>query len=252
MLFRFKINVINLYKGILMDCRNLPKILLLNIFGIGLFLSWYLPENHGFWFTIDSSIFHYFNQYLATNGAFLKIVAVTNNRAFDGISLIAMGLLYLHFFLKQNAAGRRRMLVMGLVMLLTAVLINQSCRLLPVERPSPTLSFSDINRVTKISGIPTKDASGDSFPGDHGLMLVIFAGFMLRYFTRWAFFIAVIYVIIFSLPRIMIGAHWFTDVYVGALSVACVTLSWWLLTPASDFVINGINRLIPGYKPSTH
>ncbi|GKX50961.1 phosphatase PAP2 family protein [Budvicia aquatica] len=232
-----------------MGCSNLPKILLLNLFGIGLFLSWYLPENHGFWFQIDSSIFHYFNAHLATNAAFLKLVAITNNRAFDGVSLMAMGLLFLYFFLKQDAAGKRRIIIIGVVMLLTAVLINQSGRLLPVQRPSPTLSFSDINRVTELSGIPTKDSSKDSFPGDHGLMLMIFAGFMLRYFTRWSFVIAVGYVIIFSLPRIMVGAHWFTDIYVGALSMACVGLSWWLLTPASDFVINGINRLIPGYKP---
>ncbi|WP_159564723.1 phosphatase PAP2 family protein [Budvicia diplopodorum] len=235
-----------------MGCSNLPKILLLNLFGIGLFLSWYLPENHGFWFPIDASIFHYFNVHLVTNSAFLKAIAITNHRAFDGISLIAMGLLFAHFFMKQDAAGKRKMIIIGVVMLLTAIILNQLGRLLSVQRLSPTLSFSGINRVTELSGIPTKDSSNDSFPGDHGLMLMIFAGFMLRYFTRWSFFVAVAYVIIFSLPRIMVGAHWFTDIYVGALSVACVGLSWWLLTPASDYVIRGINRLIPGYRPPSH
>ncbi|MCD1124582.1 phosphatase PAP2 family protein [Jinshanibacter sp. LJY008] len=229
-----------------MGLRNLPTILLLNAFGIGLFLSWFLPENHGFWFPIDSTIFHYFNQHLATSNSFLKLVAITNNRAFDTVSLLAMGGLFLYFFVKQDAAGKRWMIIMGIVMLLTAVLLNQSGRLLPVGRPSPTLTFTDINRVSELSGIPTKDASRDSFPGDHGLMLMIFAAFMLRYFTRKAFCIAVGYVIIFSLPRIMVGAHWFTDIYVGALSMACVGLSWWLLTPASDATINFINRSIPG------
>ncbi|MDR0806188.1 MAG: phosphatase PAP2 family protein [Enterobacteriaceae bacterium] len=233
-----------------MSSRNIFAILLLNLFGIALFLSWYLPENHGFWFPIDSAIFHYFNAHLAESSAFLKFVAITNNRAFDAVSFIAMGLLFLYFFIKQDAAGKRRMIIMGFVMLLTAILLNQAGRLLPVERPSPTLTFSGINRVTELSGIPTKDASSDSFPGDHGLMLMIFAGFVLRYFTRWAFCLTVVYVIIFSLPRIMVGAHWFTDIYVGALSMACVGLSWWLLTPASDWVIDGINRLIPKkHKP---
>lgn len=37
-------------------------IILLNAAGLALFLSWYLPVNHGFWFTIDSGIFHFFNQ----------------------------------------------------------------------------------------------------------------------------------------------------------------------------------------------
>lgn len=37
--------------------KNLPQIVLLNIIGLGLFLSWYIPANHGFWLPIDTSIF---------------------------------------------------------------------------------------------------------------------------------------------------------------------------------------------------
>ncbi|CNH93655.1 undecaprenyl pyrophosphate phosphatase [Yersinia pekkanenii] len=33
-----------------MTRRNLPTILLLNLLGIALFFSWYIPENHGVWF----------------------------------------------------------------------------------------------------------------------------------------------------------------------------------------------------------
>lgn len=29
--------------------KNLPQIVLLNIVGLALFLSWYIPVNHGFW-----------------------------------------------------------------------------------------------------------------------------------------------------------------------------------------------------------
>lgn len=228
-----------------MGFRHLPLIILLNIFGIGLFLSWYLPESHGLWFSVDASTFHYFNQHLADNPCLLNLAAITNNRAFDGVSLLAMGGLFLYFFIKQDITGKHKMIIMGLVMLISAILLNQLGHLLPVERPSPTLTFSDIYRVTELTGIPTKDSSRDSFPGDHGLMLMIFAGFMLRYFTRWAFALAVVFVILFSLPRIIVGAHWFTDIYVGSLSLACVGLSWWLLTPASDAAINFLNRLIP-------
>ncbi|CNH93688.1 undecaprenyl pyrophosphate phosphatase [Yersinia pekkanenii] len=44
--------------------------------------------------------------------------------------------------------------------------------------------------LSELTGIPTKDASGDSFPGDHGMMLMILACFMLRYFSRGAFAIS--------------------------------------------------------------
>ncbi|WP_336842773.1 phosphatase PAP2 family protein [Serratia nevei] len=229
-----------------MTRRNLPFILFFNLLGVALFLSWFLPANHGGWFTLDSAIFFFFNRHLATDPAFLHLVAITNNRAFDVISLLAMGLLYLYFYLKQDAAGRRRLVITGVVMLLTAVVLNQLGHLLPVKHPSPTLTFDNIHRVSELTGIPTKDASGDSFPGDHGMMLIIFTCFMLRYFGRGAFAVALLITLVFSLPRVMIGAHWFTDIAVGSLSVVLVGASWVLMTPCSDWIVDRLNRLLPG------
>ncbi|MBJ7220450.1 MULTISPECIES: phosphatase PAP2 family protein [unclassified Brenneria] len=229
-----------------MSRRNIPAILLLNILGIGLFLSWYLPPNHGFWFRLDSHIFFYFNHQLTQSPLFLKWVALTNLRAFDGCALIVMGLLYLSFYLKAAPPERRRLLIIGIVMLFTALVLNQLGHLLPVQHASPTLYFSDINRVADLTDIPAKDASKDSFPGDHGMMLMVFAAFMLRYFTRSAFAASVAIAVVFALPRIMIGAHWFSDIAVGSLSVVLVGLSWWLLTPASDALINLLQCCLPG------
>lgn len=231
-----------------MTRRNLPTILLLNFIGIALFLSWYIPANHGIWFKIDSAIFYYFNQHLLSSPLFLHLVAITNNRIFDVISLVCMGLLYLYFYMKETPAGRRCLIVTGVVMLLTAVVLNQLGHLLPVSHPSPTLTFDNINRVSELTGIPTKDASSDSFPGDHGMMLMIFACFMLRYFSQGAFAIALLIVVIFSMPRVMIGAHWFTDIAVGSLSIVLVGMGWVLLTPLSDKIINVINHNLPGAK----
>ncbi|WP_258576971.1 hypothetical protein [Candidatus Pantoea persica] len=48
----------------------------------------------------------------------------------------------------------------------------------------------------------------------------------------------------------MAGAHWFTDIAAGSLSVLLVGLSWVLLTPLSDAVVNAIYRKLTGkYKP---
>ncbi len=84
-------------------------------------------------------------------------------------------------------------MIIGLVMLLTAVVLNQLGQaLIPVKRASPTLTFTDINRVSELLSVPTKDASRDSFPGDHGMMLLIFSAFMWRYFGKVAGLIALI------------------------------------------------------------
>lgn len=66
--------------------NSISPILLLNVAGFALFFSWYIPANHGFWFPLDSGLFHFFNQALVKSDAFLWLVAITNNRAFDGIS----------------------------------------------------------------------------------------------------------------------------------------------------------------------
>ncbi|RAU31755.1 phosphatase PAP2 family protein [Enterobacter sp. ECC-175] len=226
---------------------RLPLILLLNALGLALFFSWYLPVNHGFWFSLDSGLFHFFNQELVKSRAFLWLVAITNNRAFDAISLLAMGCLMLSFWLKADKSGRRHIIIMGLVMLLTAVVVNQLAQhLMPVKRASPTLYFTDIYRVSELLHIPTKDASKDSFPGDHGMMLLIFSAFMLRYFGKKAFVIALIIVVVFILPRVMIGAHWLTDIVVGSLTAVLIGLPWCLMTPLSDRLIAIFDRYLPG------
>ena len=231
---------------------RLFTIVLLNFAGLALFFSWLLPANHGFWFPVDAGVFRYFNNLLVENRAFLWLVAITNNRAFDGCSLLAMGLLMLSFWLKQTPYGRRQIVIMGIVMLLTAVVLNQIGQQIPVQRQSPTLFFNDIHRVSDLLNIPTKDASKDSFPGDHGMMLMIFCGFMLRYFGSRAFAISLIIFVVFSLPRMMIGAHWFTDIFVGSLSVILVGLPWILMTPLSDKIITLLNHYLPGKNKSLH
>ncbi|MEJ4044895.1 phosphatase PAP2 family protein [Erwinia sp. SLM-02] len=234
-----------------MTTKRLLTILLLNAMGLFLFFSWYLPAGHGSWFAIDKGIFYWFNDRMVTSKPLLWLVAITNFRAFDGVSLLAMGGLYLHFWRRETPQGRRRMLAIGITMLITAVGLNQLGHLIPVSHASPTRFFPDVHHVSQLTGIPTKDASADSFPGDHGMMLIIFACFMLRYFSRRAFAVAVMIVLVFAMPRVMIGAHWFTDIAVGSLSIVLVGMSWWLMTPASDYLVNWLYRNLPGkYKPA--
>ena len=227
--------------------NRIPLILLLNAAGFALFFSWYLPANHGFWLPLDSAIFHFFNQGVGKSQAYAWLLAIINNRAFDACSLLAMGALMLSFWLKEQSAGRRRIVIIGLVMLLFAVVINQLAQhLMPVKRASPSLTFSEIVKVSDVVAFPTKDASKDSFPGDHGMMLLIFATFMWRYFGRRAFAIALTIFVVFAFPRVMIGAHWFTDIAVGSLTAVLIGIPWVLMTPLSDILIAWFNRSLPG------
>ncbi len=219
--------------------------LFISLAGTLLFLSWYLPVDHGLWAEPDHAIFRFFNDPLADQHSLAVFIAVINNRAFDTAALLLMGLVYYAAFHRQDRAGKRRLVMAGVVMVISAVLINQAGQAIPFNRLSPTLALDSVHRVSEITGIFTKDASKSSFPGDHGLMLIIFAAFVWRYAGLRYFAAAVLLIIIFSLPRIMAGAHWFSDIMAGSLSLALITVPWILLTPLSDWCVNFLVRRMP-------
>lgn len=208
-------------------------------------ISWSVLPAHGPWDHWDLAVFHLVNGWLGQSQLWADAVAVTNNRLFDLAVLACMGFILSLCFFLSDRTDRRRLMAMGIVMLLGALAINQFGHLLPVSRPSPTLTVVDALRVTQLSVIPTKDSSSDSFPGDHALFLMIFAGFALRYLPRWAGVTALLMVPLFSAPRILSGAHWLTDVYVGALSLTLLCLPLLLLTGMSDTLIGWIAPRLP-------
>lgn len=97
--------------------KNLGKIIFLNAVGLTIFFSWYLPAEHGFWFTLDKSIFYYFNEQLQPESSFTYFVGLTNVRHFDIISLMAMLALYGYYYSKQDHLGKRKMWFIGVTML---------------------------------------------------------------------------------------------------------------------------------------
>ncbi|CAK7037346.1 MAG: Lipid A 1-diphosphate synthase [Desulfovibrio sp.] len=217
----------------------------LSLFGLFWFASYFFLSD--LWAEIDEMVFFVFNDRLVPDSVFLKIVAYSNKRIFDVVAFACMGAVYFYYFRQVDNAGKRKLICLGLSMLLIAVVIKQCGNLLPVSHKSPTLYYENVNRLTKLTDIVTKDASRNSFPGDHGMMLMIFAAYMARYFGRRAFFAAAVIVVIFAMPRIASGAHWFSDIYMGSLAIVCMILGWILLTPVSDKLAAFFERFLPDW-----
>lgn len=233
-----------------METKNFKYIFICNFLGILLLLSWLIPENHGFWFSIDKNIFYFFNNMLTQSKAFMYFVSFINLRGFDIIAFIGMLIIFYEYFSKKDIQGKGFLLCVGIAMLLNAVFVKQFLSLIPIDRSSPTIFFAEtmhmpVNLISELSGWPTKCKSSDCFPGDHGIMLLIFTSYMWRYCSFTAFRKCLLVFIIFSLPRIMGGAHWFTDVAVGSISTNLLLTSWILLTPISDKVIAGLQKTLP-------
>lgn len=232
-----------------MKKKNLQWIIICNILGVVLFFSWYITHLSGFWFEIDKAIFYTFNQMLTTSKAFMYFVAFINLRAFDIVAFVAMLGIFYSYYRKSNVEGKRWLFCVGVAMLLSAIVMKQFDKMLDIDRVSASVFFEEmyhnVNFVSVLSGWPSKDRSASSFPGDHGMMLLIFVAFMWKYMGKAAFYKALAVFVIFSFPRIMGGAHWFTDVFVGSMSFALVILSWILLSPAADIFIDWLEKKVP-------
>lgn len=236
--------------------RALIRLLLCNLLGAVLVLSWLSPGLL-FWTRLDDSIFFTTNAWLtADNPAWVLFVAATNHRAFDVTSLLVLLGIFMWAMRRDARPGPRllRWGGIGITMLITAVVLTQGVRLLvSYGHPSPTHVYENVNLVSQLVGFSTKDGSGNSFPGDHGVNLFLFTAFMWRFAGRRVALVSLLAAVLLSAPRILSGAHWFSDVYFAALAINLIATPGVLLTPLgprlADAMTGGLvsarNRLLP-------
>ena len=216
-----------------------------NLFGIALFASWLLEPTRSLWMQLDNWAFWSMNNSLADGNLWRWFWAITNNRMFDLITLGCMLVLYSHYSLRKDRQNLNRYIAVGILMLIAVLVASQIGKAIPIIRPSATNYFPDALRLSHlVPEISTKDISGDTFPGDHGLILLIYAGFVGFFMSRTYGVIASMMMVAFTLPRLMSGAHWLTDEIVGAVALGVITLSWLLATPLHAVTINGLERWV--------
>jgi membrane-associated phospholipid phosphatase len=134
--------------------------------------------------------------------------------------------------------------------MLTLILFvgKQIADAIPVSRPSPTLVYPDALRLSLlVPDIRAKDFAYDAFPGDHALVLLLCAGVFTYFLPRAHAVAAWFLALVFSIPRLVGGGHWLTDIIVGSVSVALLVLSWALATPLhrvmTDMFERGVSRI---------
>jgi Kdo2-lipid A phosphotransferase len=219
------------------------RILVFNLVGALLVWTWLSPGLM-FWTEIDDAVFFMTNAWLTPeNEAWVVFVAAVNNRLFDVVSFFILLAIYL-WAMSHDTQRTHRMMRwggIGITMLLTAVLFAQGFRMVvPYTHPSPTLVYDDVNLITEMVDFSTKDSSGSSFPGDHGVNLFLFTAFMWRFAGLKVMLVSAVFAVLLSAPRILSGAHWFSDVFFAAIVINLVAAPWILLTPLGP----GLSRAI--------
>jgi len=219
------------------------SLLLFNLLGALLIFTWLSPDLL-FWTEIDDAVFFTTNGWLTEeNGAWVWLVAVTNARLFDVASLLVLLGIYL-WALSRDPVREQRLLRwggIGVTMLLVAVFMAQGVRMaIDYSHPSPTVVYQEVNLITEMVDFSTKDSSGSSFPGDHGVNLFLFAAFMWRFAGLKVMLVSLVAAVVLSAPRILSGAHWFSDVYFGAVAINLIIAPWFLLTPVGPAMARGL------------
>jgi membrane-associated phospholipid phosphatase len=118
---------------------------------------------------------------------------------------------------------------------------------LSINRDSPSLLVRETIKLSDhISWLKIKDESHKSFPGDHATTALLFGSTFIYLGSKAMKICASIYMVFLILPRMILGAHWFSDVVVGSGSIVMFFLTWAYLSPlahrASKALERGLNR----------
>lgn len=211
--------------------RPIPLILAI-VFSSVLLGSLFIEPGASFWKYLDDSFFWTVNSSLDSSPIWYWLWALANNR---GCDVVAVACMIGVFFYEGRKSGERHWTKTAAQFFMIAVLalvMVQVGKALPIERASATVMYEGAIQLSDlVPQISLKDKSGDSFPGDHGIALFIFAGGALLYLRRSYAIAAVVVAVLFTLPRMMSGAHWLSDELVGAVSIGWLGMAVFVYTP---------------------
>lgn len=227
---------------------NISRLVLCNLVALGLLAIWMWPTGHAVFNQFDEWLFHLLNRPLEQHVVWLDIWTVASMRPFDAV----VGLILLSLLIKGDwvfKAAQVRAALFGFVSILILLLIIRTLfsKWLDhssLQHDSPSMVLDGAIRLSDIfpgleKSWELKDRSSQSFPGDHASVLLIWAMFM-SVFSRTLMQRVVIWglALLFMLPRLVAGAHWGQDDYIGGVLIALLALGWGYYTPFAAVASN--------------
>lgn len=226
-------------------------LLTLNLAAVLLLASWlWAPTRHA-WDVFDDRLFVLLNQPLAHEGWWAWVWGVGSLRPMD----LAVGALMLVFLLRGNLVFSRRQVrdgVFAFVALLLLLLLMRAgfshlLKLIDWQRPSPSLLVENAVRLSELfpdwERFELKDASSQSFPGDHASVLLLWALFLSPFARGWRLFAIWVIAGVCMLPRLVAGAHWGSDDFVGGLFLSLLAIAWGCYSPYCAWLGQQLGRL---------
>lgn len=233
-----------------------PRLIAFHAIAFLVFASWLWQPTRTLWDQLDKQIFHYLNAPLATSSIWAHLWAFGSMRLAD----MAVGLIMLGFLIKGNWLFARDQVrtalfafLSGLFLLLVIRigLFSPLVKIMHWQHDGPSLVLNGAVRLGEVfpdwerfSHI--KDSSSNSFPGDHASVVLLWALFLYPFAKVWQRALIGVLTVVFLLPRLVAGAHWGTDIFIGGVFLSLVAFSWGFYTP---FVAHGARLLERFFSP---
>lgn len=228
---------------------NLGRLALCNLFAVGLLCFWLWPAGQALCVVFDEWLFHLLNDPLASSQAWLHVWAVASLRPFDAVvGVILLALLIRGDWVFKAIEVRQAFFgFLGILLLLLFIrmLFSKLAAQMGWQHHSPSMVISGAIQMShNFPGLEKtwelKDRSSQSFPGDHASVLLIWGMFMSVFAKRLGH-VLVIWglALLFMMPRLVAGAHWGQDDYIGGVLLALLALGWGYYTPFAAKVSGG-------------
>ncbi|OOV99443.1 MULTISPECIES: phosphatase PAP2 family protein [unclassified Pseudomonas] len=230
---------------------NLGRLAVCNLLPLALLGFWLWPTGQMLCVMFDEWLFHLLNSPLATHSTWLHIWAVASLRPFDAVvGVILLSLLIRGDWVFKASDVRRAFfgfVSILVLMLVIRVLFSKFAAFMGWQHQSPSMVIDGAVHMSEyFPGLERtwelKDRSSQSFPGDHASVLLIWAMFMGLFSRSLGQFVVVWgLALLFMMPRLVAGAHWGQDDYIGGVLLAIWALGWGYYTPyaakASDLLL---------------
>ena len=231
-----------------------PMIVTHLVIALGL-ITLFSPLTRGFWQAIDLFFFNTLNSTLEWNRPWQVFWALGNHKYADWLEDLVI-LIFSYIYIRGGIKGEKlyktaQILFILLYSALIIFFVNKIIfhDFINIKRDSPTLVVDSCIKLSEqISWLKIKDGSTKSFPGDHATTALIFGATFIYLGTRKMKIFAGIYTVFLCLPRMIVGAHWLTDVVIGSGSIVIFFLMWAVCSPLSSKCIKGIERFLHLFK----
>lgn len=214
--------------------------------------SWLWQPSRELWDAFDLWLFRLLNDPVHAAGLWARVWAIGSMRPVDA----AVGLVMLAVMLRSGLVFQgwqiRRALFAFLTALVTLLLLRVGfadlVEAMDWQRPSASLVVEGSARLSQL--FPEwevrwdmKDRASRSFPGDHASVLLIWAAFMSFFARRWKLLLVWAIAVIGILPRLVAGAHWGSDAFVGGAFLCLLALAWSCYTPLGQRASDWLEKL---------